>query len=166
MTDNEVFPAALVAFRNTPRADGVSPAQLMMGRRLNIGLPVLEESLLPSPYQLAAHEQKKAVTLKGRKNYDARAKSMPAFKPGDRVYVQHPQTKRWSMKAEVIALRGEHTYELACPEGQRLTRNRRFLRECKGSPPIQEENNGPLVAGPALPRRSARLLDRQSGKAH
>ena len=102
----DAFRTCLLEFRNTPRAHGLSPCQLLFGR--NLRSKVLSH---PSAFQQQWREQRDtldraATTLaaKAKAQHNLRAKPLSVLQPGTVVRVQHPRTKLWDTIAEVVEL--------------------------------------------------------------
>jgi len=53
--DREDFQSSLLIYRNAPLQNGLSPAQMLMGRRIRSNLPVNEDLLTPK----SAHKVRK-----------------------------------------------------------------------------------------------------------
>lgn len=76
----------LLSFRNTPRDNLNSPAQLMMGRRLKCRLPVHPELLKQNVYDRELqHKNLLTKQLKIKSYYDQRCKLLPKLNVGDEV---------------------------------------------------------------------------------
>ena len=116
---------ALVAYRATPLESGLSPAELLMGRKICTTVPILPSQLEPSwPYLEQSREKDSALKAKQMKNFDKRhsAKSLPDLLQGDTVWV--PSKK---VEGKVTDKAGTpQSYKVATPSGQ-LRRNRRHL---------------------------------------
>ena len=67
---NQNFQTALVCYRNTPRTDGYSPAQLFMGRRQQITMPLTLKQLQPVDQQ----ELKRAKSRRQKNTKKSKAK--------------------------------------------------------------------------------------------
>jgi hypothetical protein len=127
------FTHALFAFRNTPRADGFSPAQMFVGRKQRGQLPMLESASQPTDSTLAA-QGRAAVKKKATVAHDERALVLSDFLVGQKVHVQDPKSKKWDATAVVI---GDHyggrSYDIEfLHSGMKSVRNRRFLRPVSG----------------------------------
>ncbi len=86
---------ALLEYRVTPGPTGYSPAQLLMGRSLRTGLPVLPEKLnpkLPNHHYHRAKDQQ--FRLLQKTDYDRRHRVVQRrpFKIGDQVWLTNPKT--------------------------------------------------------------------------
>ena len=127
----DAFRTGLLEFRNTPRAHGFSPSQLLFGR--NLRSKVLSH---PSAFQQQWREQRDALdraattlAAKAKAQHDLRAKPLWVLQPGTVVRVQHPRTKRWDTIAEVVERKTSgRSYGVKTESGRMLWRNRRFLR--------------------------------------
>lgn len=136
---------ALLDFRSTPLPGlEMSPAQLLMGRRLRNGLPISKEMLKPAGYNQRAitNYLGKAKELQ-KTQYDRRAgRELEEIAPGTRVWLQPQEQKREWQPATVI---GNHesprSYVVETDKGSRLRRNRRHLRVCPapGRPTVEVE---------------------------
>jgi transposase InsO family protein len=128
------FTAALFAFRNTPRQDGHSPAQMLFGRRQRGRLPVLDVSMQQADTGQAARERA-AVKRKSAASHDESARSLPAFSAGQQVYVQDPKTSKWDTVAVIVGAHyGGRSYDIEFTHSGSLSvRNRRFLRPVSAS---------------------------------
>ena len=100
----DAFRTGLLEFRNTPRAHGFRPSQLLFGR--NLRSKVLTH---PSAFQQKWREQRDALdraattlAAKAKAQHDLRAKPLSVLQPGTVVRVQPPRTKRWDTIAEVV----------------------------------------------------------------
>ena len=127
--DSPEFLEGLLEFRNSPRADGHSPAQILFGRALRSRLPASSKLYKPN-FQLYADaiDQKELLSAARKINYDKQSRNLPHLKAGDRVVVQDFQSNRWCISATVVKREGLRRYLVRCPSGRILVRNRRFLR--------------------------------------
>ena len=122
------FQLALVAYRTTPHeTTGVSPAHLLMGRRLRTRLPAL--SLKVGPVLVAEGRVKEIDTankLKQAKRYNRRngVKSLNALEPGDSVLVWDLQTRTWRISETLVKRLGERSYLVRLNSGRQYLRNR------------------------------------------
>ena len=124
------FKKALLEYRNTPRFDGLSPAQWFFGRRQRT-----EAVALPSAYdrindsEISEHESRRREEMEKRKiNVDQSSKSLPALSVGTQVIVQNPITKRWDSTAVITKKRNDRSYTIRNESGKFYLRNRKFLR--------------------------------------
>jgi hypothetical protein len=161
MEQGEDFEEAMAAYRNTPRADGFSPAQLMLGRRMKGPLPMLQSQLEVEVSNFSAgREAREKTQAQSKKQYDSDKKEMEKLKKGDSVIVQCQHSKRWTKKATVISIRRSgHSYNLEDEDGFTFVRNRRFIKlRAQGEEEFEENEEGANVAAP--PRRSTRASNK------
>ena len=81
---------ALLAYRATPLANGYSPAELLMGRKIKSTIPTMPCHLKPQlPNQDSFKEKEEAYRLKQKKNFDDRhrTQTLTPLPPGATVYV-------------------------------------------------------------------------------
>ncbi|XP_064638292.1 uncharacterized protein K02A2.6-like [Lineus longissimus] len=84
---------ALLEQRNTPREDtGLSPAEMMFGRRTRTMIPCFKPN---QPANASAAMEKRRQRKKSVKTYhDRRAKDLSKLLPGQTVYFEHCENKR------------------------------------------------------------------------
>lgn len=118
-----VFRSALLSWRNTPRADGYSPAFAFFGRHLRGLLPDARPPPTPNQSFVQARARSRATSI-----HTKGGKELPLFQPGDSVIFQSPLDKNWSTGGIIIkSFQNGRSYLLDTPGG-RFRRNRRFLR--------------------------------------
>ena len=115
------FLLALLEWRNTPRAaDGKSPAQMFYGARQRTLVPCL-----PSAYDRIPDPDSPRPARKSKIQHE-----FEPFQVGDFVLLQHPRTKRWDSRVEIIESRPlERSYIVRTEDGAKRLRNRRYLRK-------------------------------------
>jgi len=174
----EDFGAALLEFRNCPRADGFSPSQLMFGRRSRTALPALAAAFRPinRTYAEVARGEghKKGLEKIGNRPLDT-------FVEGEEVWVQNRITGAWDDEAWVLSRADSGaSYTLFFPSSEKISRrNERFLRHKKPSgggergardadsadsdaPNVSISHADPESFDPIPLRRSDRLRQRRS----
>ena len=133
---------ALLTYRNTPDADtGLSPAELLLGRKLKDFLPSIPVDPLKNSKNLADGWKRTAEyrelalaerASKEQERWSQKTKTLPELEIGDRVAVQnqvgnHP--KRWDRRGVVVNKLPFQQYEVRLDGSRRITlRNRRFLK--------------------------------------
>jgi hypothetical protein len=154
------FRKALLEYRNTPRYDGLSPAQWYYGRRQRT-----EAAALPSAYNRLTQEQiEKHENLRRRRGEDKHrtttTRDRQALAVGTRVLSQNMKTRRWDKWATIISKRPDgRSYEVVI-EGVTHLRNRRFLRPMP--PEIQHDEARPTQrVDPAEIRRRYPMRNRK-----
>jgi hypothetical protein len=166
------FRLALLAWRNAPRADGVSPAFAFYGRNLRTPLPDARGPLLPVA---TAVEQAPAGFPAARHQAALRAavrvggQVLAPLAAGDRVHYQKMGDGRWFEGGEVQEMLTDRSYQVTTPEGS-YRKNRRHLRRAVAAvpqasvalPEVEIEVEAPLLPAwlgsrvPTGPRRSRR----------
>ena len=108
------FQLALLAYRSTPHeTTGVSPAHLLMGRRLRTRLTALSSKLRPVLVDEGRVEEVDAANkLKQATRYNRRngVKALDALEPGDSVLVWDLQTRTWRIPRTLVKRLSERSY--------------------------------------------------------
>ena len=143
------FRLALREWRNTPRFDGLSPAQWLTGHRQRT-----EAIATPKAYQRVTDEQLKThmdrrgqVQSQTKERVDRSKRDLEQLEPGDQVWVQDPKSLKWSTKATVLSIRKNKRSYLVKSDDRVFIRNRRFLRP-DPSPGPTPDGPGPKLRGP------------------
>ena len=121
---------ALLNYRNTPlEGIGLSPAQLLMGRRLKTTLPTHTDLLKKHGAQeVKEHFQKRK--LQEKVYYDKRSgKELPPLNNGEKVTLQHGN--KWVPATVISKHHTPRSYIVQTQEGQKYRRNRRHLNKCR-----------------------------------
>ncbi|XP_059081970.1 uncharacterized protein K02A2.6-like [Tigriopus californicus] len=127
---SNAFMSGLLELRNTPRSDGLSPAQRLFGRPLRSKLPIHWKAFMPE-FQISSDE---ADTKRFRDDalrkayYDRSTRARKKIPLGQRVLIQDPITRRWEREGVVVDNKTPRRYKLRLPSGRVLVRNQRFLR--------------------------------------
>ena len=125
----KIFKHALREWWNTPRYDGLSPAQWLTGHRQRSDLVAAPEAYMRvSDSKFKKHEARRGHRLKHEKNrVDQSSHTLEPFQPGEAVLVQDPKTSRWSIEATIISRRNKRSYIVEV-DVRKFLRNRRFIR--------------------------------------
>ena len=146
--DTDAVMRGMLQIRNTPESDtGLSPAQILLGRKLRDSLPVIP----PIPHKTTVFDQDSPVSAAWKETWEAKEQALKnrlskqvekldigshALKPlivGDQVRIQNQSGScptKWDKTGTVVQI-GQHNQYLVRVDGsRRLTlRNRRFLRK-------------------------------------
>ncbi|CAH2091431.1 unnamed protein product [Euphydryas editha] len=77
----------LLNLRTTPRNGVSSPAQLLMGRRLNTRLAVHFDKLRPERNNISDYENILQNKARSKQHYDLHSRNLPPLKVGDKVFM-------------------------------------------------------------------------------
>ena len=114
----------LLSYRATPLANGYSPAELLMGRKLCSTIPMLPEMYKPSlPPHSEILQKEQLYRSKQQKNFNNRhrARQLKALQTGDQVWIPEFQ-----QQATVLREVAPRSYLVQTPRG-RMRRNRQHL---------------------------------------
>ena len=104
--DKEEFPIGLLEFRNTPKAHGLSPAQILFGHPLRSPVPAHHTTFAKS-WRDMMHACEQAAA-KGKQKieeqYNSHARALPPLKPGTSVRIQDPKSKLWDTCGTIISV--------------------------------------------------------------
>ena len=130
---------ALLCIRTTPVDSQIpSPAQILLGRKIQGNLPTKLQSSNPQKdqiYQRLADRQQKQ-----KKAYDRSAKDLPPVIPGQDVRIQDPQSGRWT--PATVTKSTPRSYLVQTPSGGILRRNSRHILD---SAQPQRSNSKPAT---------------------
>lgn len=162
----EEFKRALAEWRNTPRADGYSPAQMFIGRRQRGLLPTLPNALEPINLE-DAHAARTETSDKGKEYFDRSAVDAEPLKQGQKVHVQNPKTNRWDRSAVVVSVRSQgRSYVIRDANGKFFTRNRKLLRIAHNENPVSQGEEHERTHEHSKPKPILRRSNRIREKRH
>ena len=124
----------LLAYRAAPLENGMSPAQMLMGRRLKTSLP-MHPSLYGNAEHVAVTDDTQKRKLKQKSYYDRFAQDLPPLKPGDRVRIQDHVNGQWEQNGTVLREVAPRSYEIQADNGAVYRRNRVNLKPFSSSLP-------------------------------
>ena len=121
---------ALLEYRNTPVSGmSLSPAQMLMSRRLRGKLPTTAAMLKPKVVR--AKHQLQRLQEREKQHYDKGSRHLRPLRPGDSVHVR--AGKSWKPAVVIKKLRHPRSYIVSC-DGVHIRRNRRHLMFTPGIP--------------------------------
>ena len=103
-TSNADPRSMLYAWRNVPRSDGYSPAQLLFVWRQRTNLPILPFQNLPINFNEAT-SSKDAIHSSSAEYHDLHKKILPSLSPGQIVLIQDPKSLLWDTTGVVVSVR-------------------------------------------------------------
>lgn len=142
---------ALLAYRATPGIVGLSPAEILMGRRLRTRVPMVPQLRDPVKCSLFHVKAKDCAEKKRQARYfDKRHRARPLKKldPGDAVWVTDMQTRAMVVAAAATP----RSYVVRTDEGITLRRNRRMLNRLQKRVKPEGSYEFPDSDDPAEPR--------------
>ena len=144
---------ALLAYRSTPHVStGFSPAQLLMGRRIQSRLPTLPSALQPKwPNSDVISENDRLAKESSARFYNRKhgAKPLTQFEGGESVRIKTDAQKVWGNPTVVVRADTPRSYIVQSPDGSTFRRNRRHLQEIPV--PVTERQFVPDVASNGSP---------------
>ncbi len=143
---HKLFQQALRNYRNSPRYDGLSPAQWYFGRRQRTEAAAFPSAYARIPDQtFADHEaQRRRRTEKLRTHANKSSRPKSHLHIGQPVIAQHVLTKRWDQRGMITEDRNNGRSYLVQINNRKYLRNRRFLRPLPQQSPatnIQPQGN-------------------------
>ena len=127
-TSEADFRVKLLEWKNVPRMDGFSPAQMFFGRRQRTTLPADPNAFRPIDVRRGEAARKEA-RISSKRHADKGMVKLQCLREGDRVLIQHPISKLWDSSGKVIEIRQHgRSYYIETDEGTVCVRNRRFLK--------------------------------------
>ncbi|XP_062593536.1 uncharacterized protein K02A2.6-like [Saccostrea cucullata] len=131
LQQDDIF-VALMAYRSTPiSTTGVSPAELIMGRRIRTVVPVKPSSLAPKWPDLDQVRRQDARTKETSKyHYDNRfgVRKLHPLGPGDQVRIKTDKEKQWTDSGTITSANYKIRSYLVETDHGTLRRNRRHLQ--------------------------------------
>ena len=149
---NDKFARALLSYRNTPmQGIGLSPAQIIFGRKLKDTLPFAPggEGRIHKEWRITAEDREKALARRHAMNVERlneHVKKLKDLEVGQSVAVQNQygnHKKRWGRTGTVVEVGpGPGQYLVKMDGSRKLTlRNRKFLRTFKGVADVVAESD-------------------------
>ena len=145
----------LLAYRSTPLGNGLSPAQMLMKRRLKTHLPILP-SLLRTEGDEELSQKREMEKEKQKESFDRHTKTLPKLKPGETVRVYDHNKNIWSDSGVVIDQTADRSYQVRTDKGAVLRRNRRDIKSSY-IPPQEHSQSATPVDPPLTPQPPAQV---------
>ena len=129
ITSEEVC-EALMEIRNTPRADGVSPNEILFGRPIRTLVPMHHSAFKPRWQEIADEidQRRTELSQKIENHYNLTARDHKPLRIGEKVRIQDHMSKKWNKVGEIVSVGKYRDYCVKMPSGRSTRRNRRFLR--------------------------------------
>lgn len=130
LRDSQDIYLSLLIYRTTPLPwCNLSPAELLMGRKLKANLPLWTDQLTPTwSYLTEFREQDAEFKRKQKRNFDRRhkAKSLPLIPDSSEVWITSNRSK--PIKGRVARqVENPRSYEIETEDGETVRRNRYHL---------------------------------------
>ena len=157
--DVDAFQRGLLEWRNTPRSDGISPAQKLYGRPLS-SFVLAHHRSFSSEWQTLADDTD-AAPPSAPAQFDVSARPLSELRIGTHVDVQDPRSKLWCKRGVIVGVGRHRDYYVKLTSGRVYWRNRRFLRPFIPLVPATPDGTVPAnppadQPAPVAPRRSTR----------
>lgn len=132
---------ALLQFRNTPRGNLPSPAQLLMSRSLRTQLPTVTKNLKPRTVKFQEYVKSKEENRNRMKDYyDRKTKSLPGLEEGDQVYFKKMPNTPWITGTVKSKCNQPRSYIVEGSDGFIGRRNRQHILKPTQSPQTISED--------------------------
>jgi hypothetical protein len=127
--DDDAFRQGLLEWRNTPKAHGASPSEIVFGHCLRSIIPAHHSSFakkweMGETYTNSRNEGRKKAKIA----YDAHSRNIKPFSIGTPVRIQNPASKQWDKQGVIISAGSNRDYKIRLSNGRVYWRNRRFVR--------------------------------------
>ena len=142
--DKDKWAKGLLQWRNTPRANGLSPAQVLFGHPARDILPVHKRAFAKEWQKSIKDVDTLAADIKQKleKRYNSSARPLPPLQLGSKVAVQDHNTKKWNKYGIIVHVGDNRDYMVKLTSGRVWRRNRRFIR--KRYPIVPPSPNEPI----------------------
>ena len=126
---SDTFARGMLEFRNTPRENGKSPAEMVFGHPLRSIIPA-HRTAYAAHWQSAmeGRNRQTAIDAEVKFRYDEHARPLAPLSLGAHVRVRDPTSKLWDKVGVVVSIGRYRSYRIKFASGSVLWRNRRFLR--------------------------------------
>jgi hypothetical protein len=126
---SDEFSQGMLEFRNTPRENGLSPAEMVFGHPLRSIIPAHHTSYATNWQSvMEARERQAAIDASVKFRYDENARQLAPLSIGTNVRIRDPKSKFWDRVGVVVGIGRYRSYRIKFANGSVLWRNRRLLR--------------------------------------
>ena len=128
--DSDEFCEGLLEWLNTPKAAGLSPAEILYGHSLRSIIPAKMCSYKQIWKEKFDKWDSNVVDSKRKEKdrYDSGAKPLNQLQIGQKVRIQDPNSKKWDRVGHIVGIGRNRDYHVKLPSGRVYWRNRRFMR--------------------------------------
>lgn len=135
------FQSALLEYRNSPiSGTNVSPAELLMNRKLRTKLPIGAHKLKPRiPQDVRPSFEK--IQNNSKSYYDRTARPEQAFEKNERIYIQNTNNKEWERGIILEKANTPRSYIVETDKGNVYRRNAVSLKKDKNCEERSAEKN-------------------------
>ncbi|UYV63266.1 hypothetical protein LAZ67_2003581 [Cordylochernes scorpioides] len=140
---------AILAYRNTPKNDLPSPAQLCLSRSLRCQIPRITP--LYRPYQTnwrSIENAKRKRQSSMKEQYDRNSKSYPKVNVGEDAWCQMHPRETWTPVKISAQADSPQSFEVVTPSGNTLIRNQQFIRPKDGVNEKSQLSTEPITGSP------------------
>lgn len=126
--DTNEFAAGMLEFCNTPKAHGLSPAQIVFGHPIRSMVPAHRSAFARRWQELdQTIEKMRKQKEEAKRQYDKTSKPLKPIKPGEFVWLQNP--KNLACEKGVVVQAGRlRKYLIHLENSGTYWRNRKFIR--------------------------------------
>ena len=122
----------LQVYNSTPSVTtGVSPAEMLMGRKIRTNLPMVERpGFIPMETIRRAERRKSNKDVQTKMHYDKSARNLSKLEVGTRVRIYNHKTSRWDMKGTIVMrdAKTDRSYRILTTNDVFIFRNRRYIK--------------------------------------
>lgn len=129
--DTKTFQRGLLEWRNTPKFDGLSPAEIVLGHPIRSNTPA--NRAIFAHHSKFAEKWRDIMDCRDRAQYEQmerveeHANPIPPIPTNTAVRVQNPMSKRWDRCGIVISIGYRRDYRVKMQSGRVYWLKRRFL---------------------------------------
>ncbi len=136
---SDEFARGMLEFRNTPRENGKSEAEMVFGHPLRSIIPA-HRTAYAAHWQSAmeGNDRQTALDAEVKFRYDEHAQPLAPLPLGAHVRVRDPTSKLWDKVGVEVSIGRYRSYRIKFASGSVLRRNRSFLRPMVAVPHTNE----------------------------